>query len=141
MQSTEFDRQRARLVDREFRELGISNEAVLNAMRAVPREQFVSEEMQEFAYRNTALPIASGQTISQPSMVAAMIQLLNLDPDDRVLEVGTGSGYAAAVLSHVCREVFTIERLPDLAESASTKLASLGYRNIHVRQGDGTLGW
>ena len=111
------------------------------AMRLVPREAFVSEEMREFAYRNTPLPIGSGQTISQPLIVAHMAEALELAPHERVLEVGTGSGYAAAILSRIAREVFTIERHRELAETASEKLKQLGYGNVQVRCGDGTRGW
>ena len=111
------------------------------AMRIVPREAFVSEEMREFAYRNAPLPIGSGQTISQPLIVAHMAEALELAPHERVLEIGTGSGYAAAILSRIAKEVFTIERHRDLAETASERLKRLGYENVQVRWGDGTRGW
>lgn len=133
--------QRERLVERELRLMGIRDESVLQAMRTVPREAFVSEEMREFAYHNVPLPIASGQTISQPLIVALMTEALELAPNDRVLEVGTGSGYAAAILSRIAKEVYTIERHPELADTAAEKLKRLGYDNIHVRCGDGTRGW
>ena len=110
-------------------------------MLTVPREQFVSEEMQEFAYRNSPLPIGSGQTISQPLIVAEMAQSLELSPTDRVLEIGTGSGYAAAVLSRIAKEVFTVERHRELAESATARFQQLGYDNVHTKLSDGTRGW
>ncbi|WZO97518.1 protein-L-isoaspartate(D-aspartate) O-methyltransferase [Isosphaeraceae bacterium EP7] len=136
-----FERQRERLVEHELRILGIRDEAVLHAMRIVPRESFVSEEMKEFAYRNAPLPIGSGQTISQPLIVAHMAEALELSPDERVLEIGAGSGYAAAILSQIAKEVFTVERHQALAESAGERLKRLGYGNVHVLWGDGTRGW
>jgi len=141
MRRESFDSQRERLVESELRLLGIRDEAVLRAMRAVPRERFISGEMAEFAYRNAPLPIGSGQTISQPWIVAYMAEALELGTTDRVLEIGTGSGYAAAVLSCIVADVFTIERHQDLAESARERLLQLGYRNVHVRHADGTRGW
>lgn len=136
-----FELQREQLVENELRILGIRDEAVLRAMRIVPREAFVSEEMREFAYRNTPLPIGSGQTISQPLIVAHMAEALELSPNERVLEIGAGSGYAAAILSRIAKEVFTIERHRDLAETAQERLKRLGYENVQVRCGDGTRGW
>jgi protein-L-isoaspartate(D-aspartate) O-methyltransferase len=120
---------------------GVSDAGVLSAMERVAREAFVPPGLEEFAYEDSPLPIAEGQTISQPHIVALMAEALELSPTDRVLDVGTGSGYAAAVLSHVAREVFTIERHPVLAEAARVTFEKLGYDNIHVRVGDGTLGW
>ena len=120
---------------------GVRDGAVLNAMRMVPREAFLPEGMAEFAYRDSPLPIAEGQTISQPYIVAVMAEALRLGPSDRVLEIGTGSGYAAAVLSHVASQVYTIERHGALAEGARRALEALGYANVHVRHGDGTRGW
>ncbi|MCA9099556.1 MAG: protein-L-isoaspartate(D-aspartate) O-methyltransferase [Planctomycetales bacterium] len=136
-----FDRQRDELVENELRMLGIRDDAVLEAMHAVHREQFVSEFLHEFAYRNAPLPIGSGQTISQPLIVALMAEALELGPEDRVLEIGTGSGYAAAVLSRIVKEVFSVERLPALANEARNRLDRLGYHNVHVLEGDGTRGW
>ncbi|MEX1026824.1 MAG: protein-L-isoaspartate(D-aspartate) O-methyltransferase [Candidatus Paceibacterota bacterium] len=141
MRKIDFEQQRAQLIERELRMLGIRDEAVMQAMRSVPREEFVSEEMREFAYRNAPLPIGSGQTISQPLIVAYMTEALELAPQDRVLEIGTGSGYAAAVLSRIAKEVFTIERHQELAETARERLARLGYENVHVLHADGTRGW
>ena len=110
-------------------------------MRTVPREAFVEKEISEFAYRNAPLPIGFGQTISQPLIVAHMAEALEIGPSERVLEIGTGSGYAAAVLSWLAKDVFTIERHQELAETATERLKRLGYDNIHVLWGDGTLGW
>lgn len=140
MPPPDFAQQRERLVA-QLREQGIRAETVLRAMATVPRELFVLDEFQAGAYRNSALPIASGQTISQPLMVAQMAEALLLESTDRVLEVGTGSGYMAAILSQIVREVYTIERLPDLAETAIGRLWRLNYLNVHVRVADGTLGW
>lgn len=141
MRPTNWKRQREALVERELRMLGIRDEAVLQAMRIVPREEFVAPELREFAYRNAPLPIASGQTISQPLIVAVMTEALELAPDERVLEIGTGSGYAAAVLSRIAREVFTVERHQELADTARQRLQRLGYDNVHVLHADGTRGW
>jgi len=132
---------RRRLLDVELRAHGVRDAAVLAAMKAVPRQEFVPDELREFAWRNTPLPIESGQTISQPSMVAVMCQALELSPRDRVLEIGSGSGYAAAVLSRLAAEVFTVERHWDLAQAAQGRLKRLGYLNVHIRHADGTRGW
>jgi protein-L-isoaspartate(D-aspartate) O-methyltransferase len=120
---------------------GIRDPGVLRAMETVPREAFVSPTQADFAYADEPLPIGEGQTISQPYVVAAMIEAVCPGPRDRALEVGTGSGYAAAVLASIVDAVYTIERLAGLAEAARGRLAGLGYRNVHVRHGDGTLGW
>src|SRR5919198_5499599 len=135
-----FARKRARMVERQLRRRGIEDERVLAAMADVPRERFVPEDMTRDAYRDGALRIGEGQTISQPWIVACMASLLELEGDERVLEVGTGSGYAAAVLSRICREVITIERYESLADGARRTLAELGYDNVEVRVGDGTRG-
>ena len=119
----------------------VSNPAVLRAMHTVPREEFVSAALRSAAYDDRALPIPCGQTISQPAVVAYMTEQLRLERTDRVLEVGTGSGYQAAVLAEIVSRVHTIERIPALAETAAARLARLGYRNIEVRAGDGTRGW
>lgn len=119
----------------------IRDAAVLGAMGAVPREQFVLEPYRRLAYDDAPLPIPANQTISQPYIVAYMIAALALRPDDRVLEVGAGSGYAAAVLSLIVREVYTVERHAGLARYAQERLARSGYDNVQVRHGDGTLGW
>ncbi|HZS64334.1 MAG TPA: protein-L-isoaspartate(D-aspartate) O-methyltransferase [Xanthobacteraceae bacterium] len=120
---------------------GIKDPHVLDAMRRVPREAFVGEGMEEFAYEDSPLPIAEQQTISQPYIVALMIEAAEVKPGNRVLDVGTGSGYAAAVLAEIADKVFTIERHKALAETAGRRFAELGYRNIEVRHGDGSLGW
>ena len=135
-----FAGKRARMVERQLRRRGITDERVLAAMQEVPRERFVPEPERGRAYRDGALRIGEGQTISQPWIVACMASLLELDGDERVLEVGTGSGYGAAVLSRLCREVVTIERFDSLAESAAGLLAELGYDNVQVRTGDGAAG-
>lgn len=137
----EQTRERQRMVERHLIGRGIRDPAVLEGMRTVPREAFVAAELAEFAYEDAPLPIEAGQTISQPYMVASMAAALELRPSDRVLEVGTGSGYAAAVLSRIAREVYTVERHEELALAASRRLARLGYTNVHVQHGDGTLGW
>jgi protein-L-isoaspartate(D-aspartate) O-methyltransferase len=131
---------RARMVERQLRRRGISDDRVLAAMATVPRESFVPENQQRQAYRDGALRIGEGQTISQPWIVACMAQLLELRGEERVLEVGTGSGYAAAVLSRLCREVVTIERYPSLADQARDRLTAAGYDNVEVRVGDGSRG-
>jgi protein-L-isoaspartate(D-aspartate) O-methyltransferase len=128
------------MVERQLRRRGIEDERVLAAMAAIPRERFVPPSERGRAYRDGALPIGSGQTISQPWIVAAMAQALELKGDERVLEVGCGSGYSAAVLSLLCRELVTIERHVALADQAKALLGDLGRDNVEVRAGDGTLG-
>ncbi|HEY7539621.1 MAG TPA: protein-L-isoaspartate(D-aspartate) O-methyltransferase [Methylomirabilota bacterium] len=129
------------MVDRQIKSRGVRDEAVLSAMLKVPRERFVPESLAEIAYVDRPLPIGAGQTISQPYIVAVMTEALRLGPQDRVLEIGTGSGYSAAVLAVIAAEVYTIERLESLAASAGRRLGELGYSNVHVRHGDGSLGW
>lgn len=135
-----YSARRARMVDRQLRRRGIEDERVLAAMGTVPRERFVPEGERRRAYRDGALRIGEGQTISQPWVVACMAMLLELNGGERVLEVGTGSGYAAAVLSRLCKQVVTVERFDGLAAAARELLAELGYDNVEVRVGDGTLG-
>ncbi len=120
---------------------GIKDEAVLGAMMEVPREQFVSALMADDAYRDAPLPIAGGQTISQPYIVALMTEAMNLHSGDKVLEIGTGSGYAAAVLSRIVKAVFSVERHEKLIRTAEQRLRNLGYDNVRVHHGDGTQGW
>lgn len=120
---------------------GIKDERVLKAMRKVPRHLFVDESVQYKAYEDMALEIGEGQTISQPYMVAVMTELLELKGNEKVLEVGTGSGYQAVVLAELSREVYTVERVGILSDKAEEKFRSLGYQNIYVKVGDGTLGW
>jgi protein-L-isoaspartate(D-aspartate) O-methyltransferase len=137
----DFADQRRQMVDTQLVARGIRHPAVLRAMATVPRERFVSTLDAPDPYEDSALPIGEAQTISQPYVVALMLEAIDPRPTDRVLEVGTGSGYAAAVLAEVVAEVYTVERLGTLAAAARTRLAELGYRNVHVREGDGTLGW
>lgn len=136
-----FGEQRRRLVERQIKGRGVTDPAVLAALQSVSREAFLPPELAEFAYLDRALPIEKGQTISQPYIVALMTEALELQPQDRVLEVGTGSGYAAAILGRIAREVYTIERHAELAEQATRRLREQGFDNVHVLHGDGTLGW
>jgi len=136
----EYAAQHLEMIEKQLRRRGISDSAVLGAMTAVPRHEFVAEELRSRAYEDVPLPIGGGQTISQPYIVAAMTAALHLEPSDRVLEIGTGCGFQAAVLSLLAKEVFTIERRPELASAASATLARLGYANAHAHCGDGTLG-
>ncbi len=138
---TELDRQRARMVRRQLARRGIQDRRVLDAMGAMPREAFLPPELRHAAYRDSALPLQEGQTISQPYIVALMAEALELQPSDRVLDIGTGSGYAAAVLSRLAAEVQSLERLPGLARAAAGRLADLGLHNVHVHVADGSLGW
>ena len=127
-------------IDEQLVARGITDARVLDVMRRVPREAFVPNASSEQAYADRALPIGCGQTISQPYMVAVMSEALRLTGSERVLEIGTGSGYQAAVLGELARHVMTIERVPELAEAARARLAALGYTNVEVSVGDGTLG-
>lgn len=124
-----------------LRREGVHSPHVLAAMELIPREQFVPPALAERAYENRALPIGSGQTISQPSIVARMTTSLKVDRRCRVLEVGTGSGYQTAILAALAREVYTIERHEELSRQAADRLAKLGWRNVHYLVGDGTIGW
>ena len=128
------------MVERQLRGRGIADERVLSAMAEVPREAFLPEDARADAYRDGAVPIGEGQTMSQPWIVACMTALIEPTGDQRVLEVGTGSGYAAAVLSRCCAEVVTIERHAALAERAASTLATLGFSNVEIRTGDGCRG-
>jgi protein-L-isoaspartate(D-aspartate) O-methyltransferase len=129
------------MVDQQLWRRGLRDPAVLQAMRTVPREAFVPGGLTQRAYDDCPLPIGQGQTISQPYVVAFMIAAAAPQATDRALEIGTGSGYSAAVLASMVKEVLTVERIPTLATAASRRLADLGYQNVHVRCGDGTLGW
>jgi protein-L-isoaspartate(D-aspartate) O-methyltransferase len=135
-----FDKQRQRMVQHQLRRRGIADERVLQAMGTVPREEFIPERERGDAYDDCPLPIGFGQTISQPYTVAFQCEALQLQGNERVLEVGTGSGYAAAVLSRLAKEVYTVERIPELAEQAQATLSRLGYANVRVFAADGTLG-
>jgi protein-L-isoaspartate(D-aspartate) O-methyltransferase len=136
-----LDMNREIMIKNHLADRGIRDPKVLAAMRLVPREEFVRPELREQAYEDHPLPIDEGQTISQPYMVAYMVESLELTPTDRVLEIGTGSGYSAAVLSRLVAEVFTVEHLAGLAASAGERLQRLGYDNVRIFVGDGTLGW
>jgi len=136
-----YTRQRERMVTRQLEARGLSDPRVLAAMRKVPRHEFVPEHLRRHAYEDHPLPIGKGQTISQPYIVGVMSELARLDASAKVLEIGTGSGYQAAVLGELAAEVFTIEIVEELAASADATLDRLGYTGIHVRQGDGYAGW
>jgi protein-L-isoaspartate(D-aspartate) O-methyltransferase len=140
-QADGFAAERRRMVDEQLRARDIKDARVLDAMRRVPRHEFVPPERRSQAYVDSPLPIGHDQTISQPYIVAFMTQALEVQPEHRVLEIGTGSGYQAAVLAELAREVFTIEIVAPLAERARETLARLGYRNIRTRTGNGYLGW
>jgi protein-L-isoaspartate(D-aspartate) O-methyltransferase len=137
----DFESARRRMVDEQLAARGIRDPLVLAAMGTVPREKFVSARQAAFAYDDEPLPIGEGQTVSQPYIVARMTEVLGLTRTDRVLEIGTGSGYSAAVLAEIAAEVYTVERLPVLADRARRRLVGLGYATVHVLTGDGTLGW
>jgi protein-L-isoaspartate(D-aspartate) O-methyltransferase len=136
-----FSLLRVEMVERNIAARGVRDERVLAAMRKVPRELFLPKNLREFACEDSPLPIGGHQTISQPYIVAFMAEALMLKGDEKVLEIGTGSGYAASVLSELAAEVYTVERLGQLAEQAAVTLAELGYEKVHVRHGDGTRGW
>lgn len=135
-----FEKQRASMLTNHLKSRGISDPRVLAAMATVPREEFVPDDEKAEAYRDGPLPIGHGQTISQPYTVAMMCEALQLTGNENVLEVGTGSGYAACVLSHLAQQVHTIERIPELARLAEARLQHLGIRNVQVHVGDGSLG-
>lgn len=137
----DFVEARENMVTRQIEGRGISDPAVLAAMRRIPRHRFVPEDYLHQAYADHPLPIGYGQTISQPYIVAWMTELLELEPDFRVMEIGTGSGYQAAVLAEIVAEVYTIEIISELADSAEARLKDLGYDNVHVLRADGYWGW
>lgn len=140
-QSRDVAGERAKMVEDQIRRRGVTDPRVLDAMRRVPRERFVPPEMAARAYDDSPLPIGQGQTISQPFIVAYMADALDISPEHKVLEIGTGSGYHAAVLGQLARVVYTIEIVPELARRATATLKSLDYANVHVREGDGFAGW
>jgi len=137
----DFGRLREQMVDRDILGRGIDDPRILTAFRAVPREEFVGPDYADRAYRDSPLPIESGQTISQPYIVALTIYAARIAPGDKVLEVGAGSGYAAAVIGQIAGEVIAIERHHQLVELARQRMRRLGYANVHIVEGDGTLGW
>lgn len=136
-----FQKARDRMVETQLISRGIRDERVLEAMRKVPRHLFVDEALQDQAYSDHPLPIGEKQTISQPYIVALMTECLQLTGNEKILEIGTGSGYQAAILAELAERVFSIERFPSLAFRANQTLQKLGYRNIIIRVADGTLGW
>jgi protein-L-isoaspartate(D-aspartate) O-methyltransferase len=138
--STELAKERERMVRQQIEERGVRDPRVLEAMRAVPRHRFVPDDLRHAAYDDGPLPIGHGQTISQPYIVAVMTELLAPGPDDVVLDVGTGSGYQAAVLARLAKRVYSVEIVPELASSAREKLEALGYSNVEVITGDGWAG-
>ncbi len=136
-----FSKNRREMIEHAIRQRGICSKRVLKAMSTVPRERFLPKYLREFAYEDSPLPIAQGQTISQPYIVALMTEALELRGGEKVLEIGTGSGYAAAVLAEIADEVYSVERIGQLAEKAASTLSDLGYDNVHILHGDGTKGW
>ena len=141
MTTIDLAAQRNKMVKRQIAGRGVRDPLVLAAMRSVPREMFLPEETRRFAYEDRPLPIAAKQTSSQPYTLAFMIESVSLKGGESVLEIGAGSGYAAAVLAEIANEVFTVERVAELATKARESLESLNYFNVHVLHGDGTLGW
>lgn len=141
MTQEDFAQQREQMVETQLESRDIQSERVLEAMKKVPRHLFMPESVRQYAYIDSPVPIDQGQTISQPYIVGLMTQTVDPKPGDRALEVGTGSGYQAAVLGELVQEVYTIEIIPDLAERAGKTLSDLGYDNVEVRQGDGYQGW
>jgi protein-L-isoaspartate(D-aspartate) O-methyltransferase len=137
----EWAARRRSMVEEQIRARGIKSQRVLDAMTRVPRHRFVPDDVRSEAYDDHPLPIGHGQTISQPFIVGFMTEALQVEPSHLVLEIGTGSGYQAAVLGELARDVYTIEIIPELAERAQGLLAELGYRNVRVRAGNGYLGW
>lgn len=137
----DFEKMRTQMVTNQLVEMGIFDQRVIEAMRRVPRQEFVLADWREHAYENRPLPIAANQTISQPHVVAYMIEALAIDETSKVLEIGAGSGYAAAVLAEIANEVYAIERIEELVQSASSALRKCSYHNVQVRHDDGTRGW
>ncbi len=137
----DHDASREQMVEHQIVSRGVKDDRVLNAMLKVKRHLFVSQDLQSIAYSDQPLPVGEGQTISQPYMVALMTELLKLKGDEKVLEIGTGSGYQTAILAELAREVYTVEIIENLAQSSRKLLEDLGYRNIRFRVGDGYFGW
>jgi len=140
-QDPDYYQLRQKMVNEQIMARGVRTESVIKAMQKVERHLFVPEQYQNFAYSDRPLPIGEGQTISQPYIVALMTELLDLKKSDKVLEIGTGSGYQAAILDEICDSVYTIEIIPSLGKQAQALLRELGYHNIHCKIGDGYLGW
>src|SRR5437660_2756141 len=141
LQPSDFAAQRRQMVERQLMTRGINDQRVLAAMAKVPREEFVTPESRSASYEDGPLPIGYGQTISQPYIVAFMTEQLRPKPSDRVLEIGTGSGYHAAILAELVKEIYSVEIVEPLSKSAEATLARLGYTNIHIKAGDGYKGW
>jgi len=139
--SIDLDKLKAAMVTEQLIPRNISDKIILEAFRKVPRHEFVPEDLRQSAYNDYPLPIGEDQTISQPYMVALMTECLKLKGGEKVLEIGTGSGYQASILAEIAGDVYSVERFKALADKASGVLNSLGYRNIHIKVGDGTLGW
>jgi protein-L-isoaspartate(D-aspartate) O-methyltransferase len=138
---TQYEKAREQMVSEQIAARGVRDPRVLAAIRKVPRHVFVAESLRDLAYADRPLPTARGQTISQPYMVAMMTEALELREKDRVLEIGTGSGYQTAILAEICAEVYTVEKYPELLEGAKSLISRLGYANVTARTGDGTMGW
>lgn len=141
MGENNFAEKREQMVKKQLIRRGIEDKKVLDAFREVPRDKFVPDHVKEYSYHDGPLPIGKDQTISQPYIVAEMVEALELEKEDIVLEIGTGSGYEAAILSRIAKEVYTVERFQTLADKAKSILDDLGYKNINIKVGDGTLGW
>ncbi|CAN5329755.1 protein-L-isoaspartate(D-aspartate) O-methyltransferase [soil metagenome] len=137
----EFRNERRRMVDEQVIPRGVGKISVIRAMQKVPRHLFIPEEFRDEAYKDYPLPIGADQTISQPAVVGYMTEAANISKKDKVLEIGTGSGYQAAILGEVAKEVYTIEIIPEMAERSTKTLKELGYENVHVKAGNGYLGW
>lgn len=136
-----FEEERLKMVTKQIQYRGVSDKATLEAMGEVPRHEFVPSELEKYAYNDRPLPIGYGQTISQPYIVAYMTEKLKLEPEHRILEIGTGSGYQAAVLAEIVEQVYTVEIIPQLAARTKAKMKVLSSKNIHIKQGDGFHGW
>ncbi len=137
----QFEKLRNLMIETQLIPRGIKDEKVLNAMRKIPRHLFVPSDRIDEAYEDRPLPIGYGQTISQPYMVAVMTELLKPNKNKKILEIGTGCGYQTAILAEICKEVYTIERIPELTEIAKRNIEKLGYKNVFFKTGDGSLGW
>ncbi|HXX65222.1 MAG TPA: protein-L-isoaspartate(D-aspartate) O-methyltransferase [Bacteroidota bacterium] len=137
----DYEKERTRMVDEQIVARGVTDPRVLEAMRKVPRHEFLPEAIRGMAYQDSALPLGEGQTMSQPYMVALMTELLELRGAERILEIGTGSGYQAAVLAELCEKVYSVERIKILADRARATLDRLGYQSVAIKVYDGTYGW